>query len=130
MPSFKYYIFDAVYRWTTDAGHTPYIVVDTRITGVRLPPQFTDQDKITLNISASAVTNYSIEENDWLFFSARFSGESHHIEIPLQAVQAIYARETGTGISFTGSQWDDPDGSPPGKQVPGKPGTPALKIVK
>lgn len=130
MPSFKYYIFDAVYRWTTDAGHTPYIVVDTKTTGIRLPTQFADQDKITLNISDSAVSNFSIEEQEWLYFSARFSGEPHNIEIPLRAIQAIYARETGTGISFTGNQWDEPDGSPSDKKAPGKPVAPALKIVK
>jgi len=131
---FKYYIFDAVYRWATDVGYTPYILVDTKVPGVRLPTQFHGQDSITLNISATAASNFSVKENNWLFFSARFSGQPHHIEIPLQAVQAIYANETGAGISFTGSQWDDPDGSPTSKLKTGKgleeTKTPALKIVK
>lgn len=130
MPSFKYYIFDAVYRWATDAGYTPYIVIDTKISGVRLPPQFSGQDSVTLNISSTAANDFSIEENNWLFFSARFSGHSHHIEIPFKAIQAVYAKETGAGISFTGSKWDEPDGSPPARPGSDKKNIPGLKIVK
>jgi stringent starvation protein B len=133
MSSFKYYIFDAVYRWATDAGYTPHIVVDTKIPGVSLPAQFDGQDSITLNISSTAANNFSIEDSGWLFFSTRFAGHSHNIEIPLPAIQAVYAKETGAGISFTGSQWDDPDGSPPGKDTKknsDQAKAPALKIVK
>jgi len=128
--SFKNYIFDAVYRWATDAGLTPYIVVDTTVTGVHLPPSLSEQDNITLNISPAAASEFSIEENDWLFFLARFSGQSFNIELPLAAVKAIYARETGVGISFTGSQWDDPDRTPPDTPDSWKAKTPDLKIVK
>ncbi len=135
MPSLKNYIFDAVYRWAIDAGYTPHIIVDTKISGVHLPPQFSDQDSITLNISPGAANQFSLEENDRVFFSARFSGKSYNIEIPLQAVQAVYARETGKGISFSGSQWSDPDSTPPDKNLADKkktenPATPTLKIVK
>jgi len=135
VPSLKNYIFNAVYRWAIDAGYTPYIIVDTNISGVHLPSQFSDQNSITLNVSSGAANQFILEENDWISFSARFSGKSYKIELPLLAVQAVYARETGKGISFSGSQWSDPDGSPPEKKDNGekgieKPVTPALKIVK
>lgn len=135
MPSLKNYIFDAVYRWAIDAGYTPQVIIDTKISGVHLPGQFSDQDSITLNISPGAANQFRLEENNWIFFSATFSGKSYNIEFPLQAVQAIYARETGKGISFTGSQWSDPDGTPPDKNLANKkktekPAKPALKIVK
>lgn len=133
MSTLKHYIFDAVYRWANDAGYTPHIVVDTKISGVHLPSQFANQDSLTLNISLTAASDFSIEESGWIFFSTRFSGHSHHIEIPLAAIQAVYAKETGAGISFTGSQWDDPDDTPPEKtstKDSGQAKAPALKIVK
>lgn len=130
MSSFKHYIFDAVYRWANDAGYTPYILIDTKISGVSLPAQFANQDNLTLNISLTAASDLVIEESGWLFFSARFSGHPHHVEIPLQAIQAVYAKESGTGISFTGSQWDNPDDTPPAKPDSEKKNSPGLKIVK
>ena len=33
-------------------------------------------------------------------FSARFGGVSHNIEVPVGNVFAIYAKETGEGMSF------------------------------
>ena len=135
MPSLKNYIFNAVYRWAIAEGYAPYVIIDTIISGVRLPPQFSDQDSITLNVSPGAANQFILDENGWIFFSARFSGKSYNVELPLQAVQAVYARETGKGISFSGSQWRDPDGSTPEKKATEKKEsdkvtTPTLKIVK
>jgi stringent starvation protein B len=38
--------------------------------------------------------------NEWIEFSARFSGKSHKIEVPVANVLAIYARENGQGMAF------------------------------
>jgi len=38
--------------------------------------------------------------NEWIDFSARFSGKSHHIEVQVSNVLAIYARENGQGMAF------------------------------
>jgi len=38
--------------------------------------------------------------NEWVEFSARFSGKSHKIEVPIANVLAIYARENGQGMAF------------------------------
>jgi stringent starvation protein B len=38
--------------------------------------------------------------NEWVEFSARFSGKSHKIEVPVANVLAIYARENGQGMAF------------------------------
>ena len=76
-------------------------------------------------------------------FSARFSGTSHRIRVPCDAVLGIYARETGQGMVFT----EEPAGPPPedtsapgsNEKAPGKPPAgdtgksgkrPSLKIVK
>ena len=38
--------------------------------------------------------------NEWIEFSARFSGKSHKIEVQVTNVLAIYARENGQGMAF------------------------------
>src|SRR4051794_25578646 len=38
--------------------------------------------------------------NEWIEFSARFSGKSHKIEVPVANILAIYARENGQGMAF------------------------------
>jgi stringent starvation protein B len=38
--------------------------------------------------------------NEWIEFTARFSGKAHKIEIPVANVLAIYARENGQGMAF------------------------------
>ena len=38
--------------------------------------------------------------NELITFSARFSGTSHAINLPIQSVLAVFARENGQGIFF------------------------------
>ncbi|MFB3089940.1 MAG: ClpXP protease specificity-enhancing factor SspB [Gammaproteobacteria bacterium] len=39
-----------------------------------------------------------------MYFSARFSGQSFMINIPINAVLAIYAKENSQGMMFTGEE--------------------------
>ena len=109
---------------------------------MQVPRQFVKEERIVLNISASATQNFSIGA-EAVEFSARFSNTSHRISVPCDAVLGIYARETGQGMVFTeeppssppegtsanGSN-DKPPGKPPAGDA-GKPGKrPSLKIVK
>jgi stringent starvation protein B len=55
--------------------------------------------QITLNIGALA-TNRLVIGNEYIEFQARFSGVTEHIFVPVAAVSAIYARETGAGMGF------------------------------
>ena len=48
--------------------------------------------------------------NDDVSFSGRFGGTSMSVFVPIMAVLAIYARETGQGMIFT----DDDAGPSPG----------------
>jgi stringent starvation protein B len=81
--------------------------------------------RVTLNIHPQAVQGLELGD-DWLLFSARFSGRAFNVEIPVDAVLAIYARENGQGIAFPAAGEDSPpDDSPPSPQTP-----PRLRIVK
>ncbi len=59
--------------------------------------------EIVLNIGASATRRLTID-NDGVRFSARFSGTSQEVAVPMSAVAGIFAKETGYGFAFTVSQ--------------------------
>ena len=96
--STKPYLLRALYEWCTDNGYTPYIVVavDTR---TRVPAEFVKNGEIVLNISFDATGNLKMD-NDFIHFKARFGGVAREIELPVENVSAIYARENGQGMAF------------------------------
>lgn len=116
------YLMRAMYEWMVDNDQTPFIVVDARLSGVRVPARHVDDGKIVLNISARATDRLHIG-NELLTFTARFQGVEEHIEVPPAAVLGIYAKESGQGMIFTGE-----DGAP--EPPPQDDGRPTLRVVK
>jgi len=96
--STKPYLLRALYEWCTDNGFTPYIVVSVDAY-TRVPMEFVKNGEIVLNISFEATGNLKMD-NDLITFKARFGGVSRSIEIPVDNVSAIYARENGQGMAF------------------------------
>jgi stringent starvation protein B len=94
------YLLRAIHEWISDSLCTPHIVVDAGVKGVEVPRQYVKDGKIVLNVSWNATANLRLG-NDELTFSGRFGGTSMSLCIPIQAVLAIYARETGQGMIFT-----------------------------
>lgn len=99
MTSSRPYLLRALYEWIVDNDHIPYIVVDARQPGVVVPPEHVKDGQITLNIAPHAVQGLSLG-NAEVRFSARFSGRAFTVSAPVQAVLAIYDRETGQGMGF------------------------------
>ncbi|HTI16137.1 MAG TPA: ClpXP protease specificity-enhancing factor [Trinickia sp.] len=96
--STKPYLLRALYEWCTDNGYTPHIAV--RVDDLtRVPRQFVHNDEIVLNISFEATSQLQMG-NEWIEFSARFSGKAQKIEVQVANVLAIYARENGQGMAF------------------------------
>ena len=56
--------------------------------------------EIVFNISEKAVHGLIIN-NDLISFTARFNGVSRQLEIPLAAVNGIFAKEVNQGIAFS-----------------------------
>jgi stringent starvation protein B len=103
--STKPYLLRALYEWCTDNGYTPYIVV--MVDGsTRVPMEFVKNGEIVLNISFDATGHLKID-NDFIHFKARFGGISREIEVPVQNVSAIYARENGQGMAFEVTRDDE-----------------------
>jgi stringent starvation protein B len=97
MSSNRPYLLRALYEWVGDNGLTPYILVDATLPQVRVPPGVVKDGKVVLNIAMRAVEKLEMG-NEALTFSARFSGASQYLYIPVAAVIAIYAQETGQGM--------------------------------
>lgn len=93
------YFLRAIYEWIVDNNCTPYLAVDADYPHVEVPREYVEDGRITLNVSPSAVVGL-VMDNDELTFSARFSGVSRQIAVPMGAVMGIYAKENGQGMAF------------------------------
>jgi stringent starvation protein B len=100
--SAKPYLVRAICEWCADNGLTPYLAVKVNAQ-TRVPAAFVKNGEIVLNISNSATRRLTID-NDWVQFSARFSGTSQEVAVPMNAVSGIFAKETGYGFAFVIAQ--------------------------
>lgn len=96
------YLARAIYEWICDNNLTPYLLVDATKPYTDVPQQFVQDGQIVLNIAPHSVHMLNMT-NEAITFSARFSGASKDIYVPINAVLGLYARENGQGLFF------DPD---------------------
>lgn len=99
MTSHRPYLLRALYAWIADNGMTPHLLVDALRFGVEVPPFAVSDGRVVLNVAQRAVASLEMG-NDLITFTARFSGVSHAVRVPVNAVLAIYARETGQGMAL------------------------------
>lgn len=99
MTSHRPYLLRALYEWIADNGMTPHLLVDATRPAVQVPLHAVKDGKIVLNVAERAVQLLEMG-NDVIRFSARFGGVSHAVSVPVSAVLAIYARETGQGMAL------------------------------
>lgn len=127
MTSHRPYLLRALYEWIADNGMTPHILVDARQPGVRVPAHAVKDGRIVLNVADRAVGRLEMD-NDSVRFSARFGGVSQSVLVPVGAVLAIYARETGQGMALpeeivgSGEVRDDAEESAPSLHAVGDDG--------
>ncbi|WP_312320720.1 ClpXP protease specificity-enhancing factor [Stenotrophomonas sp.] len=142
MTSHRPYLLRALVQWINDNQLTPHILVDAGMPGVQVPPSAIKDGRVVLNIADRAVMGLEID-NTSVNFAARFSGVSHPVQVPISAVLAVYARETGQGMALPDdipghepSLDEDetpPDDTPTPDDTPPKPpagGRPHLRVVK
>lgn len=137
--STKPYMIRALHEWCTDNGYTPHIVVqvDSRS---RVPRAYVQDEQITLNIALLATHKLDLG-NEYIEFQARFGGKTEQISVPVSAITAIYARETGAGMGFEVEESTIPDDdldndisssdtAPSADEADDKPKRPHLTVVK
>lgn len=100
------YLLNALYEWILDNNFTPYIAVNALYEGTLVPKEFVQGGQIILDINPNAVHKFAMGKED-LQFQGRFSGVSRQIYIPMPAITAIYAKETGAGMVFPANEYDD-----------------------
>lgn len=131
MNSSKPYLLRALHEWILDNGLTPHIIVDVHAPDVRVPDIAHQDGKLVLNIAPQATRNLEMG-NEVFSFSARFSGQSHHVAVPVAAILAVYARENGQGMVFTREDSDPDEGgkTPVGEEGDDRPRGPHLRVIK
>lgn len=130
----KPYFLRAMHQWIVDSGSTPYMVVDVNAADVEIPPGYAQDGKLVLNISYEATSSLDLGA-DCVEFDARFGGVSRHVRVPMAAILAVYAHESGQGMLFD-AEGEPQDGVPGGTTPPsgdqpkptGK--KPTLKVIK
>lgn len=136
MKSQRPYMLRALYEWIVDSGGTPHLLVDAGHPGVLVPPHTVREGRVVLNVAPRAVVGFEIGEQH-IAFECRFAGRATSVEMPPEAVLAIYAQENGAGMAFeavprkpeSSTSDDDPptdDDSPSGPDR----GSSHLKVVK
>ncbi|MGA8005503.1 MAG: ClpXP protease specificity-enhancing factor, partial [Burkholderiales bacterium] len=94
----KPYLLRALYEWCVDNGYTPHLAVKVDAM-TQVPAEHVRNGEITLNVSPGAVHKLQMG-NDLIEFSARFAGVARQLSVPVANVYALYARETGHGMTF------------------------------
>ncbi len=113
MTSNRPYLLRALYSWISDNRMTPHVLVDAEVSGVQVPDQAIQKGKVILNIDQAAVHELDLG-NEWLTFSARFSGKRHAVTVPVEAILAIYSKENGQGMMFAQDDESEPPTEPNG----------------
>lgn len=100
------YLARAIYEWICDNNLTPYLLVDATRPYTDVPVQFIQDGQIVLNIVPHAV-HQLLMSNEAISFSARFSGVSQDIYVPIGAVLGLYAKENGQGLFFDPEEYSN-----------------------
>ena len=117
LTSKRSYFFKALYNWIIDNQLTPYIIVDAQFSGVRVPREYVNDNRITLNISPEA-TNLDPKlidklrkSHEILEFRADFDEPVgvQSMRIPMSSIVAIYAYENGEGTVFPAEESVSPE---------------------
>ena len=129
MTPLKPYLVRSLYEWILENGMTPYLLVDASYEGVIVPKAYVSDERIILNTHPSAVQNWVLD-NEAVSFSARFSGISENLYVPISAIMATYTKENGKGMMFDDQFEDDVPPEPSSAPVKTETKKPFLKIVK
>jgi len=131
MSLFRTTLFDAVYDWILENNYTPYVLADTSSDMVSVPREYTQNDRIILNLHPRSIDGL-INSEEGLTFLARFGGVSRPVVLPTESVLALYARETNEGVAFHGNFMVTEllQDLPPVPVSTPRPSRPELKLVK
>ena len=130
LSSHRPYLIRAIREWAIDNHLTPQLLVDAELDGVEVPAEFVEEGQIVLNISPQAVDHLEMG-NEYISFSARFRGVSRSVLVPVDAVLAVFDRESRQGMSFPAVPEPGDDAPAAKSEKPAAPRKkPNLKLVE
>jgi stringent starvation protein B len=97
-PTFKPHLIQAVKDWCDSNQLTPHLAVK-HADWMRIPTESVVESTVVLNVSKAATARFVVVETN-LLIDAQFGGWPRELIVPLCAVEAIFAKETGCGVSF------------------------------
>ena len=102
MTSHRPYLLRALVEWINDNQLTPHILVDAGVPGVQVPPSAIKDGRVVLNIAERAVVRLVID-NESVSFSARFSGTSYPVQVPISAMPCPVSRAYTASTALIGT---------------------------
>ena len=130
LSSHRPYLIRAIREWAIDNHLTPQLLVDAELDGVEVPAEFVEDGQIVLNISPQAVDHLEMG-NEYISFSARFRGVPRSVLVPVDAVLAVFDRESRQGMSFPSVPEPGDDAPAAKSEKPAAPRKkPNLKLVE
>ena len=121
------YMIRALIDWICDNAMTPHLVVDVTVAGTDVPLEYANDGAMVLNISGEATRGFAVGAQA-VQFNTRFSGVARDVYVPISAVRAVIAGETGQGMQFAPE--DEAQQSVPAPPAAPKRERPALRIVQ
>lgn len=129
MTPLKPYLIRSIYEWIIDNDTTPHLLVDAENVAVQVPKEFIENGRIVLNVRPAAIQALVLGDQS-IEFNTRFSGKHVHINVPVVAVLALYAKENGRGMVFDTEDEDyNHSDAELSEETPSK-SKPQLRIVK
>ena len=99
MISNKAYLIRAICDWCRDQDFTTHLLVSADYPELQIPEECVEDNRIVLNISEEATRDLMIG-GEAIEFLANFNQNVIKVMVPLDSVIAVYAHETGEGITF------------------------------
>lgn len=95
----KSYLVKAIYQWCIDCDYTPHVLAGVGYDGMSVPEEYVADGQIVFSLAKDATRSLEIG-HDAVSFLATFDGSVIKINLPMDAIIAIYAHESGDGITF------------------------------
>jgi stringent starvation protein B len=126
------YLLRALYAWIIDSDEVPYVLVDTTIAGVHVPPEHIQDGQIVLNLGPDAVRDLIIDD-EFVSCGGRFGGQRFELYLPMASIRAVYAKDMDQGMVLPDDPLPDeaagPDVAADIDEQPATPDKPTLRLV-
>ncbi|WP_087016243.1 ClpXP protease specificity-enhancing factor SspB [Thaumasiovibrio subtropicus] len=91
--------FQLAYKRILQDRHIPHLLIDANHKQVVVPSDYVKNGEVTLNVSPSAIHGFELICDCFVFMTRR-GNNNYQVRVPIEAIKALYAFETGEGIKY------------------------------